>query len=275
MNFSFSRFSERIKSIIRGLTPPLVLKLYMSMQANTGFFGNYKDWLEACQESCGYDSDLILKTVKNSLLKVKNGEAIYERDSVIFDRIQYSFPLLASLLRIAIENQNELNILDFGGSLGTSYYQSRNFLSGLKKLSWSIVEQKNFVDVGRLFFQDARLNFFYDIESCIISKNPNVILLSSVVQYLENPYDFLKSLIEYNFNYIIFDRTSFVEKGNEQLTIQKVPSNIYPASYPAWFLDLEKFQSIFAEKYDLVFEFDSQDRANIPSKFKGFYFKRK
>ena len=40
--------------------------------------------------SSGYDSQLILDKVLTSTLKVKNGEAAYERDSVLFDEIQYA-----------------------------------------------------------------------------------------------------------------------------------------------------------------------------------------
>lgn len=40
----------------------------------------------------------ILQTVKNSLLKVKNAEIVYERDSVIFDEIEYSWQLLTGLM---------------------------------------------------------------------------------------------------------------------------------------------------------------------------------
>ena len=56
---------------------------------------------------------------------------VYERDSVLFDTIRYSWPLLSDLLRAASEDQNHLSVLDFGGSLGSSYYQNRVFLSHL------------------------------------------------------------------------------------------------------------------------------------------------
>jgi hypothetical protein len=57
------------------------------------------------QQSHGYDNDTILKKCKDALLKVKNGEAVYERYSVLFDKVQHSFPVLAGLLRAAIANE--------------------------------------------------------------------------------------------------------------------------------------------------------------------------
>jgi hypothetical protein len=52
---------------------------------------------------------------------VKTGEAVYERDSVLFDEIQYSFPVIAALLRVASANKGKLNVLDFGGSEKSHY----------------------------------------------------------------------------------------------------------------------------------------------------------
>ena len=59
--------------------------------------------------------------------KVKNGEAVYERDSVLFDEIQYSWGLLAGLEKAALEHDGKLCVLDFGGSLGSTYYQNKQF----------------------------------------------------------------------------------------------------------------------------------------------------
>ncbi|QZZ20246.1 methyltransferase, TIGR04325 family [Leptothermofonsia sichuanensis E412] len=263
-----------LKPILKDLLPPVVLKAIKSFE-RYGYFGDYSSWEDAYRESTGYDAETILEKVKNSLLEVKSGKAVYARDGMIFDQLYYPFPLLATFLKIAVENDNQLNILDFGGSLGTSYFQCKDFLSSLKYLKWNIVEQANFVTCGKQCFEDHTLKFFYDISTCLRSENPDVILLSGVIQYLENPYTFLEELIRYNFTHIIIDRTPFIKTGKDRLTIQKVPPEIYPASYPSWFFDLEKFFSFFSVKYDLMFEFDALDRANIPSQYKGFYFRKK
>lgn len=75
-----------MKQLIKNLTPPILLDLYRKYNFNKyGWQGNYQTWKEAENTSTGYDSDEIIQKVRASLLKVKNGEAIYERDSVIFD----------------------------------------------------------------------------------------------------------------------------------------------------------------------------------------------
>ena len=135
------KLNKKVASYVRDFIPPIVFRIYRMAAGQALFIGNYATWEKARKESGGYDSDRILNKVRSSLLMVKNKEAVYERDSVLFDKVQYSWPLLACLLWIASQKGNRLNLVDFGGSLGSSYYQNRNFLFHLKELkigtSWS------------------------------------------------------------------------------------------------------------------------------------------
>jgi putative methyltransferase (TIGR04325 family) len=266
------------KPILKSIIPPILLD-NMRFRSKYGWFGDYSSWEDAQKDSVGYDSELIFEKVKNSLLKVKNGEAVYERDSVLFDKIDYSWPLLASLLWIAAQKGNCLNIIDFGGSLGSTYFQNRKFLSAVRKLRWNIVEQDNFVNCGEKYFEDDMLKFYYDIGSCMKETNPSTILFSSSIQYTEKPYDLLANILKNKFEYIIFDLTGFISNGSrDRLTIQKVPPSIYEATYPCWFLNKEKFLSIFKNNYSLVEEFEGylgQDIKidnRIDAKYLGFIF---
>lgn len=265
---------EDIKECLKSWLPPGLLRLN-SLKKRVKWSGNYTSWEEARRASTGYDSKLILNKVKNSLLKVKNGEAVYERDSVLFDEILYSWPILAGLMWIAAQSKGELNVLDYGGSLGSTYFQNRKFLQALPKVRWNIIEQNHFVDVGKKHFEDDIIKFFYDIESCLKQCSPNAILFLSVIQYLKKPYSLLKRVKAMNFEFILFDRTSFVLNGRDRLTVQKVPSEIYSASYPCWFFDKKKFYAFFRDKYSVAATFDSSDKANIPSTFCGCLLRKK
>ncbi len=242
------------------------------------FTGDYACWADAQRDSAGYDSAVILQKTREALLKVKRGEAVYERDSVLFDKPEYSFPLLAGLLRAATRSNGRLSVLDFGGSLGSSYFQCRKFLEPVPKLEWSVVEQKAHVDCGRQDFESGQLHFYYTVEECLAQHKPNVLLLSSVLQYLSNPYEMLEQLLRHGINCVIIDRTGFLESDRNRLTVQHVPSSIYPASYPAWFFSETKLLGVIkAAGYDLIAEFDALDRlapANEQARYKGFIFLR-
>ena len=278
---------------LKSVLPPILLNIYrklkqrnisvksMEMEVSQyGWSGNYDNWEDAKKNCSGYESDNILNKVKNSLLKVKNGEAVYERDSVLFDEIQYSWGLLAGLQRAAIEYNGKLCVLDFGGSLGSSYFQNRSFLGSLKELTWCIVEQPHFVDCGKVNFENDQLCFFYTIEECMAKHKPNVLLLSGVLQYLANPYGWIECFINLNIPYIIIDRTAFIENGNNILTVQKVPPSIYEASYPAWLFNKIMFLNYFEKKYNFLCEFDSHlgyeiNINGVIAKYKGFILNNK
>jgi len=244
-----------MKKFLKSLVPPIILEIYRKTKRNKyGWYGNYKTWVEAKNASTGYDSEKILEKVKSSLLKVKNGDAVFERDSVIFEEVQYSWPFIAGLMYAAAKCQGKLNVLDFGGSLGSSYYQNKKFLDGLNQVTWSIVEQKKFVDIGKQYFEDERLNFFYNVKDCIKKKKPKTLVLASILQYIENPYELLNDILVYDFDIIIIDRTYFNIQNRNVIKLQVVPPEIYEASYPCWFFDENYFIEYFKNKCYRVIE---------------------
>jgi putative methyltransferase (TIGR04325 family) len=264
-----------LKKLLKEFIPP---GLQWLRRSNV-FKGDYRSWQDAVASSEGYDANQIMEKVRNSLLKVKNGGAVYERDSVLFDEVQYSWPLLSALLWIASRNGNRLHLIDFGGSLGSSYFQNRRFLAHLSELSWNIVEQAKFVECGRRKFEDGILAFHTTIEECRTARPCDTILLSSVLPYIERPHELLDSILATRFEYVIIDRTPLLLWGKkDRLTVQAVPSHIYRASYPAWFFGRIDFLRHFEGRYEQVAEFDALAgaiRVGVSLAFdKGFIFKR-
>jgi len=220
------------------------------------FAGHYANWADALNDSEGYNSPLILNKTREALLQVKNGHAVYERDSVLFDKIEHSFPLLAGLLRAALAQEGNLCLVDFGGALGSSYFQCRAFLKPVRQLQWLVVEQPAHVLCGRKDFQSNELFFYNTVEECATSHLPNCLLLSSVLQYLPEPYSILRHLLEQGFPHILIDGTAFLKRNEDRLTVQTVPESIYPASYPAWFFSESRLMAEFANAgYVLVADF--------------------
>jgi putative methyltransferase (TIGR04325 family) len=256
--------------------PPAILRGVCHLRSNEiRFEGNYKTWEEAAALCTGYDSELILDKVLAATLKVKCGEAVFERDSVLFDEIQYSWPVAAALMLAGARNNGNLHVLDFGGSLGSSYFQNKKFLSKLRKISWSIIEQSNFVEIGRKQISDGVLNFCADIDECYEKYSPNLVLLSGVLQYLTKPYDVLENLAKNQVSLIVIDRVPFSNDSFEKIKIQYVPEKIYSASYPCWFLSRDKFiQKMLSLNYHLIESFDALDKLSNQAKWQGLIFEK-
>src|SRR5690349_7306235 len=105
---------KEIKSLAKDLTPPVLFR-WINRQRRVGirFSHSYKNWEEAKAASTGYDDPAILEKIAEAALKVKRGEAVYERDSVVFNSIDYSWPLLAGLTWAAARHHGKLHVLDF------------------------------------------------------------------------------------------------------------------------------------------------------------------
>ena len=259
--------NQRINTKIRKYLPPFLVKIIRNIiKSKIRYLGDYSTWEEAIKASKGYNQPSILEKTKIATLKVMQGEAVYERDSVLFDHIEYSLPVLAGLMLTAAKNEGQLSVLDFGGSLGSSFFQNRNFLNELPDVKWGIVEQPHYVKCGGEFIKDEKLRFYNTIEDCVTELKPNVVLLGSVLQYLSNPYQMLDQLSQIDAKFLVIDRTPFSKLYTDIISIQQVPSTIYKASYPLWIFSRKRFDEKIEQKWQLIEEFDGQWGTNVTSK---------
>lgn len=248
----------QFNKLLKDILPPIITRNIKRLRGEKyGWIGKYKEWDYVKSITKGYDSNLILNLVFNSLTKVKNGEYAFERDGGLFSTIQYSYPLLSALLWIASNNNNKLNLIDFGGSLGSSYYQNVRLLSHIDEIKWNIVEQPNFVSLGKEHFENEILKFYYDIETASQVTKANTLLLLGVIEYIEKPYELINKINLLNFKYIIIDRTPFSNCKYDFICKQVVPSKDFESSYPCWIFDKEKMLSAFSERYEEVYDFSS------------------
>jgi putative methyltransferase (TIGR04325 family) len=243
-------------SSLRQWLPPAVADGIDSVRArSTRFFGPMATWDDAVAASTGYDADEVLRRVLESSRKARDGLAAYERDSVLFDRIEHSFPVLATLLRSAVERAGSLTVLDFGGALGSSYRECRPFLGqSVGPLRWTIVEQPAIVQMGQAEFQTDELTFASSLSDAAGLGRPDVLLFSSVLQYLPAPHATVREALQTGPRFVVIDRTILSNQASDTLYVQRVGRHIYPASYPVWALSRTRLLNEFKEKYVLLSE---------------------
>jgi putative methyltransferase (TIGR04325 family) len=261
---------------IKEILPPFLYQGLKKLKpAKYGWLGNYSNWSEAVAASDGYDKENILTKVESAIEAVINGNAAFERDSVLFDEPIYNWPLIAAISQIAAKHEGNLNLIDFGGSLGSTFFQNTLFLKDLKSVSWNIVEQAHFVKIGQEKFSSEQLHFYSTIEDCLKENKVDTILLSSVLQYIEEPFALLEKIFSFGFKTIIIDRMPFNTTDQNRICVQKVPPAIYDASYPCHLLSTPGFVNFFmANKYAIVAAFDALDGKSDTYHFKGFIFER-
>ena len=239
------------------------------------FEGGFATWNEAADRCSGYEDHSILAKVLAATLEVKRGKAAYERDSVLFQEPDPNWPVAAALLWAAARARGRLAVLDLGGALGSSYFQNRPLLQGLPSVRWCVVEQAHFAAAGRTHVQDETLRFHETIGACAAEERPNAVLLSAVLQYLEDPRRVIDELLALAPDVVIVDRTIVNDGRTDRFYIQRVPASIYSASYPCRSLSEPGLLAALEDRYGLASSYPSLEfpaLRQIASRFRGYVF---
>ena len=261
-----------MKHLARRLLPPVLWdalrwllypELRRPRREGVRYTGDYASWEEARAQSSGYEAKAILECTRRSAHQARNTPGAIERDGVVLTTESIPWPLIAGLQRAALTNRGRVHVLDFGGSLGGTCRQCRGFLPSQIELRWSVVDQPAQVACGQSEFADEELSFHLDIPSVLTTGLPDVLLLSGVLQYMPDPHDFLDSALAHGFPWVILDRTPFLNRLHDRLTVQHVPEWIYPASYPAWFFCESNLRDHFTGRYELVAAFPALDNPEV------------
>jgi putative methyltransferase (TIGR04325 family) len=271
-----------IKDVARDWLPPVVQRqlrrsIFHNAQA-IRFEGPCESWEEAVKNSSGYAHPEILRRVLAATLCVRSGEAAYERDSVLFNEVYIAWPVTAALMWVAARNQGRLCVLDFGGALGSTYFQNLRFLNAIEHVRWCVVEQKHFVEAGLTHIQDERLVFYESVEACLAKENPSVAILSGVLQYLDDPKNVIDSIASCGIKSVIVDRTPTWSGSHDSIVVQHVPPVIYDACYPMRIFSEKNLLSHLESTWNLIGEFSSIDGGFNAKygeiEFKGFFLHR-
>ncbi len=231
--------------------PPPLLVLYQKYWKKSGWFGDYPSWQAAEKDGDGYDSVAITARVVEATRQVRDGHAAFERDSVLFFEEELDKSLLNILGKIQAKlGKKTLIVLDFGGALGSTYWQHRRVFETWN-IRWIVVEQTHFVEIGQAEFENPQLKFAFTIESACKNERPHIVLFNSVLQYLETPYAFFAAVEQQGIPSVFIGRTPTFDGKKDRITRQIVPPKIYKAAYPSWIFSLDSFkkQLVKNDKY--------------------------
>jgi putative methyltransferase (TIGR04325 family) len=257
---------------LRKLVPPLVIEVLLRFGAggNRFKYGNYS-FSEALRRSTGYNSKLIEDAFVKSSARVRDGDAVYERDGVVFDQIHYSWPLLASILGTPLSGKT-LRVLDWGGALGSTYRQNISLLRarGLE-IKWTVLEQEHLAKVGQQAFTSNELNFVSDL-SQLEGNDFDIILFASSICYLENPHEAIDLATSLSPRRIIFDRTPETRFGQSLIGIQYVGKGIYSASFPIHVFQPGSLDKMVGSRYTRICDWESDLQPDPKTISRGFVF---
>jgi putative methyltransferase (TIGR04325 family) len=256
----------------KNLIPPFLYDLLLLLfNRKIIFIGPFSCWKDASDKSVGYGSNKILSQVFKSSMRVKNGEAEYERDGINFYEQDYNWELLTTI--VSLQNSKGLNekviIYDFGGSLGSTYYRNKKYFEYVcLNFIWNIIEQKSYYDLGIRYFESENLKFHHSLDQVKNNFSADLIILGSVIQFVENPIKLIETLTSLKTHFIYIDRLFYsTEITKPEIFIQKVPQSINAGSYPCWIFPPFYLEKLFKDLgYTCISKFKCSDKLdNITS----------
>ena len=223
----------------------------------TRYQGPFASWEEAEKECDGYDSPAILEATRSAVTRYLQGEGVFERDSFLVEEPEYPYFLLASVLNVLTRHNGTAHIVDFGGALGSSYYQLCSFLGRTPDCVWHVVEQEAHVTCGKAEFESDNLKFHFRVEDCLaeLDEPPALLVLSGVLHVLPDPYLTLSALLQHDFPMVLIDRAPLAKDRDDAVYVYRVPPQIYVASFPFWLLNRDRLLGTMEPQYQLAARF--------------------
>ena len=189
--------------------PPIVINAIAFFKKNrTKKYANYSDILNYTEAN--YNSEKLARSVheKTLIYAATKENGISEFMSSEIDNISMWFYLF---------NKKKVKVLDYGGASGTTYHFLRKINASVL-IEWDIVETKSVCEINKQNIYSELM--FMTSYNDTTDKSYDLVLLNSVLQYIPNPYDTLKSILQKRPDRILITRTPF-SRNEDFWTVQK------------------------------------------------------
>lgn len=194
---------------------------------------------------------MIINQVIDSIEKVRRGEAAWERDSYLFYEDKFAHKICAAILRCAVQNREQrVRVLDIGGSLGSTWFQSRKYLSDLERLEYIVAEQDHLAEYGQKHLEDNTLKFIKSTDAWENRERFDIILMSASLQYIPQWEDIIARIRAAKPRYVILDRLMVSDR--RRICVETVPEEIYLSSYPLTIFGKDEVINFFGDDFRVV-----------------------
>jgi putative methyltransferase (TIGR04325 family) len=250
------------KRIVRGLLPPFLVDILRRIQptARSRFVwdGIYQHRRDVPTLNAGADYDVdqrideMVKDARRSLRLVHAGTNNVDWHEAL--------GVLAGLVH---SEKGRVRVLDFGGGIGHSFIQLLGTIGATAAVEYQIVELEKMSAAGREFFaHEPRVHFHTEVP--VLADGVDIVYLSSVLPYIEDYADLLRSLARVRAPYLLLARFAagrFPTYAAKQLNL---PGQVL--AY--WFLNTDEIIKILDEvRYSLAYDGlvgPTYDQSNFP-----------
>lgn len=164
-------------------------------------FASYADALSYCSEGAYENSDIVRVVLEKTRIY---RDRLASRSEPLSLQPQAAFGLCALA---AAAGPHPLRVLDFGGACGAHYFAARALLPSTSRLDWIVVETPEMVRRAGPVLTDAELRFSSDLRDAAAALGSiDLLYTSGTLQCLENPYEYLDTLLSLPARNYLFNR---------------------------------------------------------------------
>ena len=210
-------------------------------------FTRVDSWNTALAKSIGYESTSVVEPVVQAARQLRNN---CEDTAFVTSRYQQvASGLLYCIAQSALEPSQPIRVLDFGGGGADYFYQFQKFAPYFN-FDWTVLETPALAEAMQrdLGHDHANLRWVDSFEKT--SESYDVVLCSSVLQYVEKPFEVLDQLVKKS-QFLILNRLPLVDTAEHFVAVQRIVTKRKRGSYPAHFFSESKFMQDLSQ-YGLI-----------------------
>ena len=209
--------------------------------------GVYSSFSEVPVTGPGFDGEA---WVNNSLNKIRTLREDAEKNTPLPPPSNYREGLLPLLAALVYSEQKELRILDFGGGIGFTYYQTLYALPRTRGLEYHIVEQETVCQAGREFFIQEADRLFFHVALEEVRGTFDIVHIGSALHYVKEWRTLLANLCALSPKYLLL-----VDVLTGNITTFATAQHYYNSRIPTWFLNIaELLEEVNSLGYDLTYK---------------------
>ncbi len=210
-------------------------------------FTKVGSWESAVAKSSGYESANVVEPIVAAAKRIQD---CAQASNFLTTRYQQiATGMLHCISQAQFDVGGPIRVLDVGGGGADYFYQFKKFARQIN-FDWTVLEtpalaQAMSNEFGR---NPTNLRWISSIENT--NETYDVILCSSVFQYVEKPFELLATLVRKS-EFLIVNRISLVDSSEHFVAVQRIITNGKRASYPVHFFADQKFLNEMSQYGDV------------------------
>jgi putative methyltransferase (TIGR04325 family) len=236
-----------ITKVINGMLPPAVKTLIRGTLSRFIGFVEVSSWAKAQHAVAGYESEIAIESIIDSIQQshaaASGSKSLTSRDLQIIS----SFAIAISA---AVVQSANVRVIDVGGAGGDYFFMFANAMPAVT-FDWVVVETPALATaITKTNLGEGRnIRWVSSLDEA--GKDFDVALLSSVLQYVDDPYGLLNEVTN-RCKVMVINRIPLTSSGTDQATVQHVRTHGRRGAYPAWFFSNNVFLNEIDKSGDIV-----------------------